>query len=426
MDLMDNTNRKTTIKVVAANSIGVILETYDFYLFAFLAPIIASLFFPSHDNLLSLLFTYTVFAMGFLIRPAGAILFSHFGDKIGRLKVIIFTISLMTAATCLMGLLPTYAQFGAVASIFFIFLRLLQGISSSGEVMGAITYVYESSTGSDRRGYITAIIWASTGIGMLLSAILVAIATNVLKESAMQSWGWRILFLSALPTGLIGYYLRKSMHESTLFQTVKKANEIVTFPLLEVFKKFKKELAIVIGLYILSAISAFLSVFMPTYAKIIGISYAQAMLAGIPLSIFQIILIISAGYISDIFGRKAILLSSSIGLLLFSIPLFYVIVNHGYAGYIIAQIILSFFFAGIWGPITVTALEMFPTYVRYSACAFGFTIAYALFGGTTPLIATYLIKALHNNLAPGFYLMFGALIAIIASFKLGKLKRYTA
>lgn len=264
---------KTSLtRLMTASGIGTILEWYDFSLFAFFTPVIAPLYFPHENKLTALMLTYAIFAIGFLVRPLGAIFFGHLGDRIGRKKTLVLSILMMSVATCCIGLLPTYAQIGLAAPILLIILRIFQGLSVGGESTGAVLFVVESYS-HKHLGLISATLWSMTGIGMLLGS---SIGTLTL-QFPHHEFIWRIPFLLGIFTGIIGYFLRQRLPESFLFQQAENHQKLVRFPLLIAITTYRKELFIIIGLYILSAMITYLVfIFMPGYAaNVIGMPLAS-------------------------------------------------------------------------------------------------------------------------------------------------------
>lgn len=408
-------------RVISACCFGTILEWYDFSIYAYLAPLLAPLFFPQKDRLISIALAYSVFAIGFLVRPLGAILFGHFGDRIGRKKVLVYSMVLIAVSTTSIGLLPTYAQVGKLAPILLIIFRILQGVTIGGEVIGAGSFVIESTYGA-RNGFATSLIFASSGVGMLLSSITMTIVTFFLTPSELSGWGWRLPFLLASITGIVGYYLRKNISESYQYKNFQINGRVLKFPLAVANKNFKKEMLLTPVLYVLSAMFTYLIfVYMPIYAsKTIGLPLSQTMLVNTVVLTCMVILVPVFGHYSDIFCRRRMLLIGSITLLLFTLPLYILIARGGLVNLIIAESLLVFFGSAYQGAITKTVLEMFPIGVRCSAAGFGYNLTYSLFGGTAPMIAVYLINKLNTNLAPGLYMTLGAFISFIAVLKLNK------
>lgn len=404
-----------SLRVIAASSIGTILEWYDFTLFAFLTPILASLFFPNQNKFTALMLTYAIFAIGFLARPIGAALFGHFGDRFGRKKTLIVSILLMAIPTFLIGLLPTYHEIGLAAPLLLIILRLCQGLSAGGESTGATLFVMET-TSYRHRGFIGGLLWAVVGIGMLLGSF----AAMIVTEYSQYTWAWRIPFIFGLFTGLIGYFVRKHTPESVLFEQALEKGTLAKYPLFEGVVTYKIELLRIMGIYVLSAMITYLIyVFMPTYVvSVSNLSLKTATLVTTIALAADILLIPLGGYLSDLVGRTTCFRWSACGFLVLSYPLFYFITYGSLQHLIIAECIFVLLSVGFQGTINAAVIEQVPTAVRYSVVAVGYNLSYSLFGGTAPIVASYIVKLTGDKASPGLYLMFGALIALLATYKM--------
>ncbi len=410
-----NISRKLSLRIMGASAIGTLLEWYDFSLFAFLTPLLATLFFPKEDTFTALMFTYTIFAIGFLVRPLGAIIFGHLGDRIGRKKTLVISILLMSIATFLMGVLPTYDTLGIWAPILLIILRICQGLSVGGESTGAVLFVIETNH-YQRRGFVCSTLWAVIGVGMLLGSL----ASTIVSHYPATSYAWRVPFLLGIFTGIIGYVVRKRIPEPLLFQEILDQGRIAHFPLWEGIKKYKKEMFIIIGLYLLSAMITYLNfIFMPAYAAdIIGMALADTTLVSTIALAAMTLLVPIGGYLSDVFGRKPCLILATSCFIVASYPLYHLIATGVFHYFIVAEIILVLFSALFQGTVTAAVIEQLPTSVRYSVMAVGYSISYSLFGGTAPLVAGYLATLTGNVAAPGWYLTAGACIALLAAIKM--------
>ncbi|EKD70286.1 MAG: hypothetical protein ACD_46C00578G0002 [uncultured bacterium] len=399
-------------RLIVASSMGNILEWYDFSLFAFFTPIFARLYFPHENKLTGMLLTYAIFAVGFLVRPLGAILFGHYGDRRGRKKTLIYSILLMSLATCGMGLLPTYYQMGIWAPVLLILLRIMQGLSVGGESIGAALFVLESVP-SKRRGFLSALLWSMTGIGMLLGSAVGALIMQFPQHDLL----WRIPFLLGIFTGVLGYFVRQRIPEAALFNYAVTHEQIVKFPFRHVFTTYRHELLIAIGIYALSAMITYLIfIFMSSYAaNNLGMPLATTSLISMLGLLMVTLLVPVGGYLSDCWGRKKSVSIAAAGFALVSYPLFYFISQGKLQNYIVAELCFVVLAASFQGAITATVLEMLPTKVRYSVAAIAYNISYSIFGGTAPLLAAYLIKITGHVSAPGMYLVAGAILACYAA-----------
>lgn len=402
----------TQRKLIFLASLGGALEFYDFVIFGFLAKVISQLFFPQYDPIAALLSTFALFAVGYLIRPLGGILFGHFGDKYGRKKMFVLSVFLMGIPTLLIGLLPSYHQIGILAPILLILLRLLQGLSVGGEVPGAIVYIAETAP-KQHRGLACGFIFFGINMGLLLGSIISAGLASLLTEQQFFSWGWRIAFLTGGALCLVSYFLRKQLTETSFFT---KQLTRPTFPLKIVLTQYK--LLVVKGIAITwigaAAVSLFF-LYMPTYFSIqLHMPLKNALLFNtINIAIFAVNVVLMC-YLSDKIGRKKVMLTGTLFFIIGSYPLF-LLFQTGHS-YLItsAGIVAALFISSITGSFACMLAELFPTVIRYSGFAVSYNIGLAIFGGLTPLIATSLIKLTSDNSAPSYYLIFSAIVALLA------------
>ena len=407
-------------KTVIVGVIGNIMEWYDFALYGYFAPVLAKLFFPSQDPAVSLISTFGVFATGFLMRPVGAAIFGHFGDRLGRRKALSASVLLMAIATAFMGLLPTYAQIGVTATILLTFLRLLQGISAGGEFTGSISFLVEHAPPS-QRGFIGSWTTFSGVSGMLLGSGMGALVTFLLSDEALNDWGWRIPFLLGLLTGAIGVYLRFGVEESPMFKKLKESGKVVRAPIKVAFRDFRREILTAIGVNWINA-AAFYTVWVynTTYlVTVTDLSLSSALLINTLSMIFLIVSIPIMGSLSDRVGRKPLLLSGCIGVACLAYPLYSLLSQGTFASALTAQLVFVVPISMLQGTMPTAMVELFPTSSRYSALSISYNIAFAIFGGTAPLVATQLISMTDDPLSPSFSLILGAVVSlfVIASMK---------
>jgi len=401
-------------KTVIVAGIGNIMEWYDFALYGYFAPVLAHLFFPSEDPAVSLVLTFGVFATGFLMRPVGAAIFGHFGDRMGRRKALSASVLLMAGATTLMGLLPTYAQIGMTATVLLTFLRLLQGISAGGEFTGSISFLVEHAPPS-RRGFIGSWTTFSGVSGMILGSGAGALATYLLSDEALNSWGWRIPFLLGIVTGAVGYYLRFGVEESPMFKALKEQGKVVQAPLKEAFREFHKEMLMAVGVnWLNAAVFYTVWVYNTTYlATVIGFPLSSALLINTLSMLFLILAIPLMGALSDRVGRKPVLIAGCVGVACLAYPLYYLLSQGTFGSALTAQLVFVIPISMLQGTMPTTMVELFPTSSRYSALSISYNIAFAIFGGTAPLVATQLISMTGNPLSPSFSLIFAAVVSLL-------------
>jgi len=414
-----STGSRDIRKTVIVGVIGNIMEWYDFALYGYFAPVLANLFFPSKDPAVSLISAFGVFATGFLMRPVGAAIFGHFGDRLGRRKALSASVLLMAIATALMGLLPTYSQIGVTAAILLTLLRLLQGISAGGEFTGSISFLVEHAPHS-RRGFIGSWTTFSGVSGMILGSGAGALVTFLLSDEALNDWGWRIPFLLGILTGAVGYYLRFGVEESPMFKELKESGKVVQAPIKEAFRDFRREILTAIGVNWLNA-TVFYTVWVynTTYlATVIGLPLSSALLINTLSMLFLIIAIPIMGALSDRVGRKPLLISGCVGVACLAYPLYYLLSQGSFGSALIAQLVFVIPISMLQGTMPTTMVELFPTSSRYSALSISYNIAFAIFGGTAPLVATQLISMTGNPLSPSYWLIVGAVVSLLVTLSM--------
>ena len=408
------TSSKQSGKAVLAAAIGNTLEWYDMAVYAYFAPVISTLFFPNTDRLASLLMTFAVFAVGFIVRPLGAWLFGPYGDKVGRKKALSLAIFLMGISTFAIGILPTYGQIGIIAPILLVIARLVQGISAGGEWGSNTSYIVEYAQ-QGKRGFFGSWNQVSTAGGSLLASIIAAILTYSFAQETLNSWAWRIPFILGIFICIFGYYLRSKLDETPEYQSIKKSEKVSNTPLRDLFKYHKKDVFVTFGFTVHWTGSFYLLLnYMPTYlSNSLNLPYNLALLANVIVLVFFVSIVPVIGALSDRIGRKPILITSTLGFIILSYPLFLLMSNSGFVIVVLGQLVLAIFLACYSGPGPAAIAELTSTRIRSSALSIGYNTAVALFGGTAPFIATYLISATGNNLSPTFYVIGCAVITFV-------------
>ncbi len=408
-------NKKSLRKVAIAGMIGNALEWYDYALYGNFAPIIAVLFFPSGNKTVSILITFGIFAAGFIMRPLGALIFGYIGDRYGRKISLAISILLMAIPTAFIGLLPTYAQIGLAAPILLTIIRLLQGIALGGEFCGSITYMVEHSTPKNRNfaGSLSVI---SLVMGMLLGSAVAALFAHNLSQTELYSWGWRVPFIIGLFIGLIGLYIRSFLSESPEYENAKEFDQLAAKPVRELFRNNSRGIIVATGLYMAVTVPFYmLSVFMNTFlAKFLNFSLSDALTLTTIGMLTLLVLVPLSAMLADKYGSRPVLFISVIMLGLVALPVFSLI-NQGQFGPAVIGIIL---FAGVLAfyiaPIPTVLVDIFPTRVRYTGMAVACNLCAALFGGTTPYIATKLIQQTGNNIVLAYYIIASTIISLIS------------
>ena len=406
-----------TRKAVAAAAIGNATEWFDFAAYSYVAAIIGAQFLPSDTKSTELLGAFAVFAASFVIRPLGSMFFGPLGDKIGRKRVLATTTLLMSGATFVIGLLPTYAQIGIWAPVLLVAARMVQGFSTGGEYGGAATFMAESAP-TRRRGFYGSWLECGTLAGFASGAVLVTALTIGLSEDAMTNWGWRIPFLVALPLGITGLYLRLRLDESPAFtelQQAEIASEVARAPLRDACTKHWRDMLVCVGIVILINVANYtLLTYMPSYlTEILNLTENTSLLMTVAVMLGMMVVILPLGALSDRIGRKPLMLTSAIGFLLFSFPAFTLLAVGSALTTLAGLAILGFFLVCILAVLGSTLPAILHTRVRYAGFAVSYNVSTSLFGGTTPYVVTRLVDSTGNDFMPAFYLMAAAAIAII-------------
>lgn len=415
----NNMDESAMRRAIAAGAIGNALEWFDFGVYGYFAVIIGDVFFASGSSTAELLKAFAVFATAFAARPFGSFFFGPLGDKIGRSRVLIITIFLMSGATTLVGILPTYAMVGIWAPIGLLVLRLIQGFSTGGEYGSAATYIAESAA-DDRRGLMGSGLEVGTMVGYSLAAILAVLLNLFLSDEALHSWGWRVPFLCALPLGAIGAWLRLNLEDSPAFKALESAGEAEKAPLLWSIRHAWRSMLACIGMVIMLNVAYYTVLkYMPSYLKTeLGISKFDSNLVSLCVLLGIMVVIPFMGALSDRVGRRPIWFAASAGFILLSIPAFYLMQLGSLWLAFAGLAIIGFFTAFVGSVVASTLPAIFFTAVRNTGFSISYNVSTALFGGTAPLIITWLISIFDNDYIPAFYLMAAAAIAIIPTIKI--------
>ncbi|MDM5221307.1 MFS transporter [Peribacillus sp. NJ11] len=409
--------KKQMRRILIASLVGSSIEWFDYFLYGTVAALVFNqLFFVNEDPAIGLLLSYASFALAFFIRPFGGVIFSHIGDRIGRKKTLVLTLSLMGVATFGMGLLPTYQAVGIWAPILLITLRLVQGLGIGGEWGGALLLAVEYAP-AEKRGLFGAIPQMGVTIGMLLGTIALSIMT-LLPESAFMTWGWRLPFIFSALLVFFGLWIRKGIDETPSFKKVKESGEVPKLPIVETLKNYWREVIIAVGAKVVETAPFYIfSTFVVSYATSnLGFSRTATLTAVMIATIITTILIPFMGMLSDKIGRKKLFIGGTIGMALFAFPYFWLLQQKSVLLLIIATVIGL---GVIWAPITAVLgtmfSEIFDARIRYTGITLGYQIGAALAGGTAPLVATALLNRFNNSYVPvAIYIIFASVLSLAA------------
>ena len=415
-------------KVLIASLTGSAIEWFDYFLYGTAAALVFNkIFFPMVDPVIGLILSYLSFSLTFFIRPIGGVLFAHIGDRIGRKKTLVLTLSLMGGATVMIGLLPTYEMIGLWAPALLILMRIIQGMGIGGEWGGALLLAYEYAP-EKRKGFFGSIPQAGVTIGMLMATFIVSLMT-LFSEEEFLSWGWRIPFLLSSVLVLLGLWIRKDIDETPDFQKVKASGQVAKAPLRDTLKHHWREVLIAAGLKVVETAPFYIfSTFVVSYAtSTLTYQKSQALEAVTLGALVATIMIPLMGLLSDKVGRQRMYAISVFVLGLFIVPWFMLLNTGTTWGIVLATVIA---FGVLWAPVTAVlgtlCSEIFSANVRYTGITLGYQLGAALAGVTAPLIATGLLAKYDGDWVPvAWYLAVTVTISLIAIFCASRVKRAT-
>jgi len=407
-------------KAKTAGIVGNVVECYDFALYGYIAVIIGKLFFPNDNPTASLLASYAVFAAGFLMRPLGAFVFGWFGDTVGRGRTMLFSVAMMAFPTIALGLLPDYQTIGLAAPVLLVVIRLVQGISVGGEFSSSVTYMVETAP-DDARGRAGS--WANVGsmAGMLLGSAAAAAVTTLLSTEALESWGWRLPFLFGGVIGLIAIGLRRHLPRSPHF-IAHEAGTPSRSPLWQAWNQNRREL---VQAFFFSAsygvIFYLVMVYLPGWlSREAGVNEAQALQINSGLTIVIIPLMVIFAWVGDTLIRRTRLIALALlALAVVAWPLSRLMLHGGIVEIILAQSVLIILLAVPLGSAPAMFVELFPSEDRLTGYSISFNLGVGVVGGATPMLATWLITATENSLAPA---LLAALAGAVAALTLLSIK----
>lgn len=399
-------------RTLGAASIGNFGEIYDFAVFGFSVPFIAAHFFPSSDPKAGLLSTFAVYAVAFVARPVGGLLFGYMSDRVGRVKVLAITIWLMALGTAVIGMLPTYASIGLAAPVLLVVCRLCQGLAMGGETTGSTSFVLESAPKHNRGRWVGVIFAFATLPNAVVAVMLLGLQLLVGKETYLD-WAWRVPFLIGGLIGVVGYWLRRNLDDPEEYKAARKSE--FQNPLRAVTKSGFKSMLYVAMIQPVQTVSAYLLIgFMYTFlVKQAGVDSRVALISNALAIFVYAIFIPIGGHLSDRYGRKAVLSFGALWIAVFAYLSIWMASLGTLPELFIGQILIAIG-AGIYsGPCFAAAPEFFPTSFRATGHAIAYQTVVAALGGTTPLISAWLVNSFGSPLAPGWYVTFMAVLCFI-------------
>lgn len=406
-------------KVIVASAIGTTIEWYDYFIYGIAAALVfGQLFFPGFDPLVGTLAAFATFGVGFFARPVGALVFGHFGDRIGRKSMLVLTLMIMGLATFAIGLLPTYDSIGVWAPILLVALRLLQGFAVGGEWGGATVLAMEYSP-ENRRGFFGSLVQLGSPGGLLLSSGVFALV-SALPEPQLLSWGWRVPFLLSILLVGIGLYIRLAILESPAFRRVQETRRAARIPAVELIRTAPKNLLIAMGARFAPDIGFYVcGTFIVAYAgDQLGLSSSMILTAVTVAAVIELFTVPAFGSLSDRVGRRPVYIGGAVFWALFAFPFFW-LVDTGVTPLVWLAIIAAFAIghSSMWAVAAALYSELFNTRFRYSGASLGYQLSIVVGGGPAPFIATALIAWAGGNSWPvSLYLVVAALISLVSLY----------
>jgi MHS family proline/betaine transporter-like MFS transporter len=395
-------------KMIAAGAIGNILEWYDFAVYGFFATVIGRVFFPKEDPIAQLLFTFGIFAIGYLMRPLGGMLIGHIGDRFGRKEALSISVAVMAIPTFIVGILPGYEAIGLAAPILLTLCRMLQGLSVGGEYTTSIVFMVENAP-KNRRGTAGALACCGATLGILLGSATGAALAAVMSPESLDSWGWRIPFLFGLVIGIVGLLLRRNLEVKNDAAGEQKQ------PLKEVFQFHRLLLAKLAGLTVFTAVSFYLIfVYLVSWLQLVDKMGQEVSLQINTISMVALIPItLAGGALSDRIGRKPLVMGAIAATILLAYPLFNGMYHQSQVIVQLCQLSFALLVGLCLGIFPAFMAETAPAHVRSTSLALGYNLTMGIVGGLTPLTATWLVNQTHSGIAPVFMIIAAALISFV-------------
>jgi len=391
--------------------IGNVLEWYDFAIYGYFATQIGRNFFPHEDAVAQLLSAFGVFAIGYLMRPIGGVIVGHIGDRFGRRAALTFSVTAMAIPTFLIGLLPGYRTIGLLAPIGLTLLRIVQGLSVGGEYTSSMVFLIERAP-EGRRGLMGALAASGSALGILLGSAVGAALAASMSTAALDTWGWRIPFLLGLVVGITGYMLRRYVLEAGVVEKRKR------LPIIETLHDHWRVVAGFAGLSVYTAVTFYVGfVYLVSWLQTAdGIPPSRSLEINTFGMVMMLPVVITAGWLSDWIGRKPLMLLASIGGLIGALPLFWLMNHPSELLAQLGQLGLVLLIGVYYGALPAVLVEAAPPAVRCTAVALGYNLCYGLFGGLSPLVATWLVERTGDEMAPAFLIMASAAVTFVTLF----------
>ncbi|HEY1796348.1 MAG TPA: MFS transporter [Stellaceae bacterium] len=402
-------------RAITAGVIGNVLEWYDYGVYGYLVPILSQLFFPSGDATISLLSTFAVFGVGFVMRPVGSIVFGIYGDRRGRRKALSAVIFVMAASTFAMGLLPTHAQAGLLGPALMVIVRLFQGLSTGGEFGGSSAYIVEFAP-QHRRGYFGSFQLVGVATGFLCGSLTAALLNSLMTKEMLMAWGWRLPFLFGLAVGILGAYMRWKVSDTPIYTGIEEQGATAKAPFAEAITRHPKETFLAFTSTLHNTVAYYIAlIYLNNYMIRIGKLEQKTALWISTLGLaFMIVQLPFWGGLSDRVGRRPLMIFSCVSFIVLAYP-FFLLASSGNVGLaILGELLMMICYAPYAATCASFLTEIIPTRVRYTSMSFGYNTAVAIFGGFAPFICTWLVERTGSSVAPALYLAAAAIVSVIA------------
>ncbi|MBN3816504.1 glycine betaine/L-proline transporter ProP [Paraburkholderia sp. Se-20369] len=422
-------NQALLRRAVGAMALGNAMEWFDFGVYSYIAVTLGKVFFPSSNPSAQLIATFGTFAAAFLVRPIGGMVFGPLGDRIGRQRVLAMTMIMMAAGTFAIGLIPSYASIGIMAPALLLVARLVQGFSTGGEYGGAATFIAEFAT-DKRRGFAGSFLEFGTLAGYILGAGTVAALTASLSQEQLLAWGWRVPFFIAGPLGLVGLYIRMKLEETPAFKKEAEAREAdektrPKQPFVPLLAQQWRPLLQCVGLVLIFNVTDYMALsYLPSYlSATLHFNESNGLFLVLLVMVLMMPMTLFAGHLSDRVGRKPVMMFGCVGLLVLAIPALLLVRTGAMLPVFGGMLILGALLSTFTGVMPSALPALFPTKIRYGALAIGFNVSVSLFGGTTPLVAAWLVDRTGDLMMPAYYLMGASVIGIVSVLALRETAR---
>ena len=412
--------RRHQIRAVVSASVGTTIEWYDFFLYGVAAAtVFPQKFFPASDPFIATMLSFTTFFVGFVARPVGAAIFGHFGDRVGRKKLLVFTMIVMGASTMAVGLTPGYDVIGIWGAVFLTIGRVLQGLAIGGQWSGSVLMAAEW-TDPKRRGFTTSFAQLGAPGGMVLANGAMALMTAFTSDQAFLDWGWRVPFLGSVALVITGFYIRSGVRETPVFDELKKSGAIVNAPIVEVLRRNGREVAVSALMRTSQQVCFYIYT---TYV----ITYATTVLGfgrGLVLNMVMAMALVSCfanplfGHLSDLYGRRTITAIGCVVMLVYPFVYFGLLDTKSLPLVFLAIILSNPLQDLQYGPQAAFISESFPASLRYSGSALGYQLASITAGGPAPVIATLLLREYGTSTAIAWYIALCSVVSLVCVFLL--------